>query len=120
MYITDMGLARIKMGCTTMTQVGVIGTPYYAAPETFKGEAGTPSDVWGLGMVLLELYGEQHAWGTVKSQQHLVGKIVTKQLPCIAHLDKTKQDVCRACLNYEPKARKSVQEVLQLLRTMVE
>ena len=54
-YITDMGLARIKMGCTTMTQVGVIGTPYYAAPETFKGEAGTPSDVWGLGMVLLEL-----------------------------------------------------------------
>ena len=71
-------------------------------------------------MVLLELYGEQHAWCTVKSQQHLVGKIMTKQLPSIAYLDKTKQDVCRACLNYEPKARKSVQEVLQLLRTMLE
>ncbi|XP_065884070.1 uncharacterized protein [Dysidea avara] len=116
-YMTDMGLARIKMGRATMTQVGMIGTAYYAAPETFQGAAGTASDVWAFGMVLLELYGERHAWGDVKSQHHLLGKIMTKQLPYIGHLDESRQNICKACLNYDPKARKSVPEVLQLLRT---
>ena len=105
------------MGRATMTQVGMIGTAYYAAPETFQGAAGTASDVWAFGMVLLELYGERHAWGDVKSQHHLLGKIMTKQLPYIGHLDESRQNICKACLNYDPKARKSVPEVLQLLRT---
>ena len=58
-YLSDMGLAKIKLGCTTMTQVQIVGTPCYAAPETFEGSAGKPSDVWGSGMVYLELYGEE-------------------------------------------------------------
>ena len=52
-YLSDMGLARIKMGCSTMTCVQIVGTPSYAAPESFEGAAGVPSDVWGFGMVYL-------------------------------------------------------------------
>ena len=59
-----MGLAKIKVGCSTMTHVQIIGTPSYAAPETFKEAAGKPSDVWGFGMVYLEL------WRTKGMGQH--------------------------------------------------
>ena len=39
-----------------MTNVGTMcGTPYYSAPETFHGDVGKPSDIWSLGIVLLEL-----------------------------------------------------------------
>ena len=51
MYLTDMGMAKIKVGCATMTQVQLVGTPYYAAPETYDGNVGKPSDVWSLGMI---------------------------------------------------------------------
>ena len=44
----DMDLAKIKVGCSTMTCVQVVGTPCYAAPENFEGTAGKPSYVWGL------------------------------------------------------------------------
>ena len=62
MYMCDMGLAKIKVGCSTMICVQIVGTPCYAAPETFEGTAGKPSDVWSFGMVYLELYGGQRAW----------------------------------------------------------
>ena len=54
-YLSDMGLAKVKVGCSTMIHVQIIGTPCYAAPETFEGAAGKPSDVWGFGMIYVEL-----------------------------------------------------------------
>lgn len=117
MYLTDMGMAKIKVGCATMTQVQLVGTPYYAAPETYDGNVGKPSDIWSLGMVFLELYSGKHAWGEVKHHNQLMKMILTKQLPKMDHLDQVQQKICKACLTFDPKARKSVHEVLQLLRT---
>ena len=63
--MTDMGLAKLKMGGSSI--INVIGsdnrgTPYYSAPETFYGQVGKASDV---STVLLELYTGKHAWGEV-------------------------------------------------------
>ena len=112
-----MGMAKIKVGHATMTQVQLVGTPYYAAPETYDGIVGKPSDVWSLGMVFLELYSGKHAWGEVTNHNQLVKLILTKQLPKMGHLDQVQQKICKACLIFDPKSRKSVHEVLQLLRT---
>lgn len=71
-----MGLAKLKVGLSTMSNVAVVGTPYYSAPETFHGQVRKPSDVWSYGVVLIELFGEQHAWGEVKHQNELFGKIM--------------------------------------------
>ena len=51
----NMELAKIKDGCSSMTCVQIVGTPCYAAAETFEGIAGKPSDVWDFRMVYLEL-----------------------------------------------------------------
>ena len=110
-------MAKIKVGHATMTQVQLVGTPYYAAPETYDGIVGKPSDVWSLGMVFLELYSGKHAWGEVTNHNQLVKLILTKQLPKMGHLDQVQQKICKACLIFDPKSRKSVHEVLQLLRT---
>ena len=31
-YVTDMGLAKLKINLSTMSNVAVVGTPYYSAP----------------------------------------------------------------------------------------
>lgn len=40
-----------------MSNVAVVSTPYYSAPEIFHGKVGKPSDVWSYGIVLFELFG---------------------------------------------------------------
>ena len=117
MYLSDMGLAKIKAGCSTMTCVRIVGTPCYAAPETFEGAAGKPSDVWGFGMVYLELCGGQKAWGNVCHYNELLAKLMLKKLPDFSHLNVQQQRVCRECLNYDPKQRKSIEDILIIIRT---
>ena len=47
-----------------MIQVGgAIGTPYYCAPESYKGRVCIASDIWSFGLVLTEIFGQRHAWG---------------------------------------------------------
>lgn len=116
-YLTDMGMEKIKVGCATMTQVQLVGTSYYAAPETYEGNVRKPSGVWSLGMVLLELYSGKHAWGEIQHHNQLLKLILIKQFPKIDHLEQVQQKICKACLSCDPKTRKSVHKVLLLLRT---
>lgn len=54
--ILDFGLARATEGQEQLTSQGVIvGTPAYAAPEQFRGEAEQRSDLFSLGAVLYRL-----------------------------------------------------------------
>jgi serine/threonine protein kinase len=65
-HITDFGIARLT-DRTSITATGlVIGTAAYLAPEQVKGEAvGPATDVYALGLVLLEaLTGERAYTGT--------------------------------------------------------
>ncbi|XP_070537754.1 uncharacterized protein [Ptychodera flava] len=65
--VCDMGISKLKEMHQTLqggTQLGVPGTPAYMAPECLlEKQAATPaSDVWSLGVTLIELFTEQDAW----------------------------------------------------------
>lgn len=64
--LTDFGIARVIAG-TRLTATGkTVGTATYLSPEQAKGEAlGTSSDIYSLGLVLLEcLTGQVEFPGT--------------------------------------------------------
>ena len=61
--LTDFGVARL-VGSTHIAEIGItIGTPNYLSPEQATGaEAGPPTDVYALGLVLLESHTAQVAY----------------------------------------------------------
>ena len=112
-----MGLARLKIGSCTMTQVGgAIGTPYYCAPESYKGRVCVASDIWSFGLVLSELFGRQHAWGQLLSQVEMAGLIMSKTLPPLNHLKAPIKDLCGMCLYYDPKKRIDILGLMKKIR----
>jgi ABC-type transport system substrate-binding protein/predicted Ser/Thr protein kinase len=54
--LADFGVARLTEG-TRMTRTGTkVGTPYYMAPEAWKGEkVDAQADIWSLGVILYEM-----------------------------------------------------------------
>jgi eukaryotic-like serine/threonine-protein kinase len=53
-HLADFGIARFS-DTTRMTATGAcIGTPAYLAPEQLEGHAGPASDVYSLGLVIIE------------------------------------------------------------------
>jgi serine/threonine protein kinase len=60
--LADFGIAHL-LGSARVTSVGnVIGTAAYLSPEQLNGELpGTPSDIYSLGLVLLEALGSRES-----------------------------------------------------------
>ena len=58
-YLTDMGMAKVKFSCSILTEAHHVGTPYYAAPETFEEVVGKPSDAWSLVILMPAAYLEK-------------------------------------------------------------
>ncbi|XP_065893358.1 uncharacterized protein [Dysidea avara] len=116
-YLTDMGLARLKTTACTMTNVGKAeGTPYYSSPECFFGNTCLASDVWSFGLVLSEVFGRKHAWGKLMTHAEMAQLIVAKSLPSVQHLNPTIRRVCEGCLQYDAKKRINMMTVIQQLR----
>ena len=100
-----------------MTQVGnAIGTPYYCAPESYKGNVCLASDIWSFGLVLTELFGRRHAWGRLLSFMEMSGLILSQTLPPLDHLKAPIRRLCEMCLDYNPKKRIDILNVIKKLR----
>jgi serine/threonine protein kinase len=54
--LADFGIARLADSASRLTSIGtIVGSPQYLSPEQAKGEdVGPPSDLYALGLVLLE------------------------------------------------------------------
>jgi serine/threonine protein kinase len=76
--IADFGLAKKSDATSLITQEGkVIGTPAYMSPEQAAGEdVGPQSDIFSLGVVAYELFGQQKPFSG-KSYSEVLEKIQT-------------------------------------------
>ena len=63
-YICDLGVAKLKSAAQdTTTTANVIGTYPYMAPELFgASKRGTAVDIYSLGCLYIELFGERKIW----------------------------------------------------------
>src|SRR5579871_1496612 len=65
--IADFGISRATPESLDNTTIGRRGTPFYRAPEVWRGEYGRESDIWGVGCIMLFLIFGQvklEEWGT--------------------------------------------------------
>ena len=113
-----MGVAKLKTSNATLREMEVNGTPYYAAPKTFKGKVGKSSDIWSFGIVMVELFGGARAWGNLKHHNELLAKIILKQIPSMNHLNPPARQLCSDRVVHQPENRKSILSIIDDIRSM--
>jgi serine/threonine-protein kinase len=116
--ITDFGLAISAGENAQATEVS--GTPAYMAPEQFCGEgASVLSDIYGLGMVLYELYTGRRAFAASTLAELVVTKANPTPMPpseIVPDIDPMVERVILRCLDRDPLQRPaSVSQVLAAL-----
>ena len=58
---------------------------------------------------------EEH--GEVCHYNELVAKLLLKKVPDFSYLTMQQQQICRACLTHDPKQRKTMEQLLMIIRT---
>lgn len=116
--LTDFGISR-KIDATRLTSTGLlVGTARYLSPEQAAGEdVGVASDVYSLGLVLLEcLTGEKPYPGNII--ETTVARL-TRPPEIPASLGPVAELLCRMTAR-EPTARPAMVEVASRLRSLAE
>ena len=98
-YLADFGIAKVSQETAQLTGSGIVGTPFYMAPEMFSGDAPSTSvDIYALGVTLYQmLSGELPYKGDTPVQL------------MYAHLNQPVPDICAV----RADAPRAVQQVLE-------
>lgn len=78
-WVTDFGLAKAMEGDDITHTENVVGTIRYMAPEQFRGNTNSRSDIYSLGITLYELVTQKRAWSAT-SRSGLINEIMEGQL----------------------------------------
>lgn len=131
--LSDFGLAKNgPMGSASHVTTRVMGTYGYAAPEyVATGHLYVKSDVYGFGVVLLEMLTGQRALDLNRpnGQQNLIDwlkPLLSDKRKLIRHMDSRLEeyprkaayqaaDLTLKCLGTEPRVRPSMKEVVESL-----
>ena len=114
--ITDFGISRLTDdGTATLTGTNTVGTPAFFAPEVARGEqAGFPSDVFSLGATLYNAVEGTPPFGKLDNTIQMLHKVASgeyrrpeKAGPLLPVLERM--------LQYDPDARPTMEECVQLL-----
>uniref|UniRef100_A0A1J3JFL6 mitogen-activated protein kinase kinase n=1 Tax=Noccaea caerulescens TaxID=107243 RepID=A0A1J3JFL6_NOCCA len=119
--ITDFGVSKILSSSSSLAN-SFVGTTYYMSPERIRGGSyNNKSDIWSLGLVLLECatgkfpYTPPEDMKKWSSVYEIVNTIVENPPPCApSHL--FSQEFCSfisQCVQKDPKDRKSAKELLE-------
>ncbi|OWZ12986.1 STE/STE7 protein kinase [Phytophthora megakarya] len=119
--LTDFGLARELGSSISMAQT-FVGTFKYMAPERVQNEPyDYKSDIWSLGLVLIECATRAFPYANARSYIDVVQSIVESPEPHLPEVDANGKsftpefhEFIRRCLKKEPSKRASVDELLKL------
>jgi serine/threonine protein kinase len=78
-WVTDFGLAKAMEGDDITHTENVVGTVRYMAPEQFRGNTDSRSDIYSLGVTLYELVTGKRAWSAT-GRSALINEIMEGQL----------------------------------------
>ncbi|XP_057424061.1 calcium-dependent protein kinase 26-like isoform X2 [Lotus japonicus] len=111
--LADFGLATyIKPG---QSLHGLVGSPFYIAPEVLRGAYNQAADIWSAGVILyILLSGMPPFWGKTKSRIFEAVKAADLRFPSEPwdHISESAKDLIRGMLCTEPSLRLTAQEVL--------
>ncbi|WP_285135799.1 serine/threonine-protein kinase [Microbacterium sp. lyk4-40-TSB-66] len=116
--LADFGIAAL-VGATRVTRADtVIGTAAYLSPEQARGLPAAPSsDVYALGLVLLEALTGARPFGSRTPHEALAARLVSPpEIP--AHLPLAWREVLRRMTALEPAERPDATGVIVALRTV--
>ncbi|XP_062386454.1 uncharacterized protein LOC134074663 [Sardina pilchardus] len=125
-YLTDWGLANLKETLTS-SQTGahcgpIGGTPPYMAPECLVEckKCSTMSDMWSLGITLLEMFTNSKPWTNSDKQE--IRELLYNRKPPLAlpELPPALDDIVRPLIEYEPKSRTHAKDLVILLKSKVD
>ena len=121
-YICDMGIAKLTYSShdpTTATQV--VGTCPYMAPEMFEGlKTGTAVDIYSLGCLLIEPFGERKVWPGLHTSAEIMRKVCGSYgspptMPKTDDLPLLYATICHACCQLKPQDRISIDTAVHKL-----
>jgi tRNA A-37 threonylcarbamoyl transferase component Bud32 len=114
--LTDFGIARLVDG-TRLTSTGsIIGTVSYLSPEQALGEeVGAPTDVYALGLVLLECLTGRRTFPGTAAESTMARVVRDPEIP--ARLGTAWVDLLSRMTRRDPATRPTAREVAAELRT---
>ena len=110
----DFGLAvQLEHSCSKRNTV--CGTSWYMAPEVYEEEACLKSDVWSLGISIIEMAESQNPFAELTSLQ-VMKKVCFGEPPSLTSSEWSENmvDFVSACLVKDAKKRASVDELLEV------
>lgn len=116
--LADFGIAAL-VGATRVTRADtVIGTAAYLSPEQARGMPAAPaSDVYALGLVLLEALSGVRPFGSRTPHEALAARLVSPpEIP--AHIPPPWREVLQRMTALEPVERPDAAGVIVALRTL--
>ncbi len=111
--VGDFGLAvQLEHSCSKRSTV--CGTSLYMGPEVYEDGACLKSDVWSLGMSVIEMAEGKNPFANYTSFQ-VMKRVLSNPPPCLSSSEWSSDlvDFVKRCLVKEVHARASVEELLK-------
>ena len=111
----DFGLAvQLEHSCSKRNTL--CGTSMYMGPEVYGEGAELKSDVWALGMSVIEMAESKNPFAGMTSAK-IMNQVVSKPPPSLTSSEWSSDlvDFVRCCLVKDVKERSSVDELLKVV-----
>ena len=111
----DFGLA-VQLENTGSVRDTVCGTSWYMAPEVYNGATEVKSDVWALGISLIELAEGRNPFAGLRLSTDVKNRVLMHPSPSLSPSKWSEQfvDFVGKCLVKEAKERWSVTELMNV------
>ena len=120
--LCDLGISKIKTmtSCSLTSLGGQPGTPGYMAPEVLiDGKLATAaSDIWSIGISLIEFFAEEEAWGDDVCTYEEIKKEIQKgnQPRALGKITNPIREMLGKCVEFSPDKRCSGIQILSLFQ----